>query len=100
MVRLESHQQALAQVEEDIDSLKKRAAPSIADYQQNRATDHYCRQVAQSMGTTNAEYIIDKNRLTIRLAPVNGAVQILVSQALREYNLYHSDHHVMAGRPG
>lgn len=96
-VCLEKHQQALAQVAEDNDSITKGATPPIADF---LATEPYCNHAAQRAGTRNTEFKIDKNGLIVRVAPIDDAVQILIPRALWERLLYHSNHLVMAGHPG
>lgn len=100
MCAFKKNQLTLAQVVEDDDSLIDEAAPTIADFLQYQKTDFYCRQYAQSVGTTNVEHTIVENGVIVQLAPINSAVQILVPQVLRERLLYHPHHPVKAGHPG
>lgn len=81
-MRLENHQQALAQVVEDNDYLKKKAAPTIADVLQHQAADPSCRQPPQSVSITDVEYTNDKNKQLFRVASINSAAQTLVPTAL------------------
>lgn len=99
-VRLGKHQLTLAQVVEDNDSLNEVAAPSIADFLLHQATDLCCRQAAHSVSTRHDEYTIDKNRLITQVAPLDGAVQTLVHQALWKRLLYHSPLPVLTRQSG
>lgn len=57
-----------------------------------------CEQAALSEGAADSEYMIDKNKLIARVAPIDGAVQ-LVARALCNRIMYSSHHPVMAGHP-
>lgn len=96
-VRLENHQQTLAQIVEGIDSLKEEPTTTIVKLLQHLSTDHYFRQHAQRVDTMISEYTIDKIGLVFRVAPINGAAQVLMPQARLCYLLYHSHHPAMAG---
>lgn len=76
-VPLENHQQALAELVKDSDSLRKGAAHTIADLLQHQATDRFYRQPAQNVGTRKAEHTIDKDKLIVRVVPIDGQLRSL-----------------------
>lgn len=93
MVRYEN---ALDQVVVDNDSLKEGASPTVAEFLQPLAIYLYCKQAALRVETAIVEYTTEKNTVSVRVAPIDGAVQILRPQAHWYHLLHHSHYRVMA----
>lgn len=66
----------------------------------HHVTDAIYQQAAEAVGQANAEYTTRKNGLIVRTAPIDEAVQVIVTSALRDCLLYHSTYLVMVSHPG
>lgn len=93
-IQVESH------VAENNDARERGASPTLQYVLHHQDTDTFCKKALENVGQANAWYTVNKNRLIVRMAPIDGAVQVVVAPALRSRLMYQSNYAVMAGHSG
>lgn len=69
---------------------------TLQNFIDHQATRDFCKQALENVTYANAEFIIDKNALIVRMAPIDRAVPVAVSQAHWSRLLDHLHYLVLA----
>lgn len=95
-----ANKRAIARLVKEHEAKKRGEPPTLQDFLQHQATKAFCGQTAQKVGKANVKLTIEKNRLTVQMATIDTAFQVVVLQALLKRLPYHSNYLVASGHHG
>ena len=76
------------------------ASISVEEFLRAQAEDAFCRFAAETVGTPNSKFDIDRYGFLVRKSPLDGTLQRVVPTRLRPRVLYLAHHPRLAGHPG
>ena len=76
------------------------ASISVREFLRAQAEGAFCRFTAETVGTPNSKFDIDRYKFLVRKSPLDGTLQRVVLTRLRPQVLYLAHHPRLAGHPG
>lgn len=74
--------------------------PALTKFIKSQSDEVLCPEAAKKMGQSEMELLLDKDSVVTRRTPIDGALQKLVPQLMRESKLHLSHYPSLAGHHG